>query len=120
MVPRNAYKNEIFSFLPQSISRFQGPQKSLPNMSSLIQALGLLALITSVAASSGTGNAWNKVARAVGDEIVLTTVALHQPNLDHAERLLAEISDPQSDKFGNYLDEEAMVHGQHLVIANRV
>ncbi|KAM0231221.1 hypothetical protein ACHAPO_008599 [Fusarium lateritium] len=39
-----------------------------------------------------------------GDEMVRAAVAFHQPKLAEAEALLADISDPSSDKFGQHLD----------------
>ncbi|KAI1846330.1 hypothetical protein JX266_007535 [Neoarthrinium moseri] len=40
--------------------------------------------------------------------VVHASVIFHQPRLEEAETLLLEISNPQSDKFGQYLDRQAL------------
>lgn len=44
-----------------------------------------------------------------GSLVVRAAVAFHQPRLQEAEELLNEISDPESERFGSYLDARQLV-----------
>lgn len=52
---------------------------------------------------------WSTVAPADGSEVVTTTVVFHQPRMEVAQAILMDISNPASDKFGQYLDKQAVV-----------
>lgn len=52
---------------------------------------------------------WKDVTESDSSEVVRAAVAFHQPKLAEAEDLLMSISDPNSDKFGQYLDKEEVV-----------
>lgn len=52
---------------------------------------------------------WEVVAKSRGSDIVRAAVAFQQPKLAEAESLLMAISDPTSDKFGQYLDHKQVV-----------
>ncbi|KJY01663.1 protease S8 tripeptidyl peptidase I like protein [Zymoseptoria brevis] len=47
-------------------------------------------------------------APADGSAIVRAAVAFHQPRLQEAEAILNDISDPASERFGNYLDSKQL------------
>lgn len=50
---------------------------------------------------------------------VKTTIAFRQPGLQDAEALLAQISDPASPAFGQYLDASAIVRADSLEVYSR-
>lgn len=49
-----------------------------------------------------------------GDEVVRAAVAFHQPKLAEAEALLMDISDPNSEKFGHYLELREVVRSYSI------
>ncbi|XEV07198.1 hypothetical protein FSHL1_012485 [Fusarium sambucinum] len=61
----------------------------------------LVALLSAQIVSALPQSQWKVVS---GDEVVRAAVAFHQPKLAEAEALLVDISDPESDKFGQHLD----------------
>ncbi|KAH7141452.1 peptidase S8/S53 domain-containing protein [Dactylonectria estremocensis] len=51
---------------------------------------------------------WKDVSQADGLDIVWGLVAFHQPRVEEAESMLMSISDPSSDRFGQYLNNRAV------------
>jgi tripeptidyl-peptidase I len=66
----------------------------------------LVALLSAQIVSALPQSQWKAVSE---DEVVRAAVAFHQPKLAEAESLLMDISDPSSDKFGQYLDRKEVV-----------
>lgn len=67
------------------------------------------ALLSSQLAFAHPQPEWKPVSQADGSDIVRGAIAIHQPQLAEAESMLMSISDPASDRFGQYLDSRAVV-----------
>ncbi len=66
----------------------------------------VVALLGAQIASALPQSQWKALS---GDEVVRAAVAFHQPKLAEAEALLMDISDPNSEKFGHYLELREVV-----------
>ncbi|KAH6999723.1 peptidase S8/S53 domain-containing protein [Ilyonectria destructans] len=66
------------------------------------------ALLSSQLAFAHPQPEWKPVSQVDGSDIVRGAIAIHQPQLAEAESMLMSISDPASDRFGQYLDSRAV------------
>lgn len=80
--------------------------------------LSLGALFTSCLASNyvvherrheHTDQRWSKVAQLDGNHVLPIRIGLKQSNLEHADRWLMEVSDPESPRFGQHWTAKEVV-----------
>ncbi|KAJ3549709.1 hypothetical protein NM208_g376 [Fusarium decemcellulare] len=68
----------------------------------------LVAALSSQLASARPHSEWKAVPESEAPDVVRAAVAFHQSRIPEAESLLLDISNPASDKFGQYLDNQAV------------
>jgi tripeptidyl-peptidase-1 len=78
-------------------------------MRSSLYYVTLAAFLSPQLVSARPQSQWKDVTESDSSDVVRAAVAFHQPRLAEAEDLLMSISDPTSDKFGQYLNTEEVV-----------